>query len=246
MTDSSGQASGTHASVPAFRRPQVSPLQPLEIEGDWADNWKIWKQRWDNYCIITGLNSQPEDYKCAILLHTIGIEALRLYNGMKFSAGEDRNKMADILAKYDQHFLGQTQVFFERFQFNHRDQASGESIDEYLSVLRNMAKTCGFCDCMRDLLIMDCLLLGISDDKTRQELLSTHDLTLNKAIEICRGMEAASLHMKALKNEEINKVKDISKKTKKSAPTNSSTRSLPRVIISILQRRNVYSVSNFM
>ena len=215
-TDSDSQASGPQASAPAFRRPQVSPPQPLEIEGDRADNWKIWKQRWENYCIITGLNNQPEDYKCAILLHSIGIEAMRIFNGMKFSEGEDRNKMADILVKYDQHFLGQTQEFFERFQFNRRDQASGESIDEYLSVLRNMAKTCGFCDCMRDLLIMDRLLLGISDDKTREELLSTHDLTLNKAIDICRGMEAASLHMKALKNEEINKIKDISKKTKKS------------------------------
>jgi len=28
------------------------------------------------------------------------------------------------------------------------------------------------------------LLLGISDDKTREELLSTHDLTLSKTIEI--------------------------------------------------------------
>jgi len=51
---------------------------------------------------------------------------MRLYNGMKVSENEDRNKMADILAKYDQHFLGQTQEFFERFQFNRRDQASGE------------------------------------------------------------------------------------------------------------------------
>ena len=93
-TDSDSQASGPQASAPAFRRPQVSPPQPLEIEGDRADNWKIWKQRWENYCIITGLNSQPEDYKCAILLHSIGIEAMRIYNGMKFSEGEDRNKIA--------------------------------------------------------------------------------------------------------------------------------------------------------
>ena len=47
-----------------------------------------------------------------------------------------------------------------------------------------MAKTCGFCDCMRDLLIIDRLLLGISDGETREKLLSTHDLFLNKAIEI--------------------------------------------------------------
>ena len=37
--------------------------------------------------------------------------------------------------------------------------------------------------------------------------------TLNNAIEICRGMVAASHNMKALKNEEVNKIKGISKKT---------------------------------
>ena len=123
--------------------------------------------------------------------------------------------MADILVKYDQHFLGQKQEFFERFQFNRRNQESGESIDEYVFVLRNMAKTCGFCDCMRELLRMDCLLLGITDDKTHEELLSTHDLTLSKTIEICCAKEAASLHMKALKSEEINKVIHDPKRKKK-------------------------------
>ena len=123
--------------------------------------------------------------------------------------------MADILVKYDQHFLGQKQEFFERFQFNRRNQDSGESIDEYVFVLRNMAKTCGFCDCMRELLRMDRLLLGITDDKTREELLSTHNLTLSKTIEICCAKEAASLHMKALKSEEINKVIHDPKRKKK-------------------------------
>ena len=200
--------------APRFRRPQVPPPKPLDVDGDRADNWKIWKQRWENYCKITGLLDQPEDYKCAMLLHSIGIEAMRIFNGLKFGEGEDRNKVADVIKKFDQHFLGQTQEFFERFQFNRRNQQSGESIDEYVSILRNMAKTCGFCDCLRELLIMDRLLLGILDDKTREELLSTHDLTLVKAIEICRAREAATLHMKALKSEEINKVKGISKPKK--------------------------------
>jgi len=81
---------------------------------------------------------------------------------MKFGEGEDRNKMAGILVKYDdQHFLGQKQDFFERFQFNHRNQKPDESIDEYIFVFRNMAKTCGFCDCMRELLLMNRLLFCI-------------------------------------------------------------------------------------
>ena len=216
---SSSETSGASAAeVLPFRRPQVPAANPLDVDGDRADNWKIWKQKWDNYCIITGLLDQPEDYKCAMLFHSIRIEAMRIFNSLKFRNGEDRNNMADVIKKFDQHFLGQTQEFFERFQFNRRNQESGGSIDEYVSVLRNMAKTCGFCDCMRELLIMDRILLGILDDKTREELLSTHDLTLVKAIEICRAREAATIHMKALKNEEINKVKGTQKQKKPMKP----------------------------
>ena len=218
VMSSSETSCASAAEVLPFRRPQVPAPNPLDVDGDRADNWKIWKQRWDNYCIITGLLDQPEDYKCAMLLHSIGIEAMRIFNGLKFSDGEDRNNMAEVIKKFDQHFLGQTQEFFERFQFNRRNHESGESIDEYVSVLRNMAKTCGFCDCMRELLIMDRILLGILDDKTREELLSTHDLTLVKAIEICRARETATIHMKALKNEEINKVKGTKGTQKQKKP----------------------------
>ena len=82
---SSPETSGASAAeVLPFRRPQVPAPNPLDVDGDRADNWKIWKQRWDNYCIITGLLDQPEDYKCAMLLHSIGIEAMRIFNGLKF------------------------------------------------------------------------------------------------------------------------------------------------------------------
>ena len=72
-----------------------------------------------------------------MLLHCVGIEAMRIFNGMKFGEGEDRNKMADILVKYDQHFLGQKQEFFERFQFNRGTQESGESIVGYVCITQH-------------------------------------------------------------------------------------------------------------
>ena len=46
-----------------------------------------------------------------------------------------------------------------------------------------------------------------------------HDLILVKAIEICRAREAATIHMKALKNEEINKVKGTQKQKKPVKPS---------------------------
>ena len=72
--------------------------------------------------------------------------------------------------------------------------------------MNNMAKTCGFCSCMRELLIMDRILLGILDDKTREELLSTHDQTLVKAIEIRRAREAGTIHLKALRTRKSTKL----------------------------------------
>ena len=81
-----------------------------------------------------------------------------------------------------------------------------------------MAKICGFCDCMHELLLMDRILLGILDDETGEELLSTYDLSLVKAIEICRAREATNMHLKALKNEEINKAKGAPKQKKTVKP----------------------------
>ena len=49
---------------------------------------RLWKQQWLNYCLLASLNDQSEDYKCAMLLQYIGIEAMSIFNGMKF--GEDR------------------------------------------------------------------------------------------------------------------------------------------------------------
>lgn len=35
-----------------------------------------------------------------MLLHSIGIEAMRIFKGLKFSDGEDRNNMADVIKKF--------------------------------------------------------------------------------------------------------------------------------------------------
>lgn len=85
----------------------------------------------------------------------------------------------------------------------------GELIDEYVFVLRNMVKICGFCDCMCELLIMDCIFFGILDDKMCEEFFLIYDLIFVKVIEICCVREVVIIYMKVLKNEEINKVKGI-------------------------------------
>ena len=50
---------------------------------------------------------------------------------------------------------------------------------------------------------MDRLLLGVTDDNMREKMIGIPHLTLSKAIDICKAVEAASVHMKALKEDEI-------------------------------------------
>ena len=192
-----------------YKKPHINPPSPFNANAkDAAEEWKMWRQMWDNYCVLTNLASQTESYQTALLLHSIGTEGVRIYNGMKFDDAADMQICSKILEKFDSHFLGQCQEFFERFKFNRRNQEDGEPIEQYISTLRTMSKTCGLCSCMKDKLLMDRLLMGVRDDKMREKMMATHDLTLTKAIEICKAVEVATVQMKAMKTEEtVHKVR---------------------------------------
>ena len=81
----------------SFNRPKVNPPPYLVIDNDSAENWKMWRQMWNNYTIITGLNSQSEQFKTALLLYSLGPDAIRIYNGLKFEEDEDRNNSGTII-----------------------------------------------------------------------------------------------------------------------------------------------------
>ncbi|RUA04044.1 MAG: hypothetical protein DSY43_07205, partial [Gammaproteobacteria bacterium] len=174
-------------------RVQVKSPGPLEVsESQHATKtWKLWKQMWGNYAIVTNLDSQREEYRKAVFLCTIGQSALEIYNSFQYADGEDPDNLDTIIAKYDEHFTGEINETYERFQFNKRVQQAGETFESYLTEVRNMAKTCNFCKCMVDSLIRDQLVLGIRDDSARTRLLQERKLDLKRCIDICRSTESA-------------------------------------------------------
>ena len=74
---------------------------------------------WNNYLIVSGLDSKPDRYVTALLLHSICKDALCVYNGMQFD-DEDRDNPEKIIEMFDEYVLGETKEFFERFKFNRR------------------------------------------------------------------------------------------------------------------------------
>ncbi len=86
------QASATAPIIQGITLPKALNI----THGNIAENWKNYKQVWQNYAIITNLKAQTEQYSVALFLHCIGPEALKVYNGMQFADETERNTLASI------------------------------------------------------------------------------------------------------------------------------------------------------
>ena len=73
----------------------------------------------------------------------------------------------------------------------------GEKIDTYINELRTRANTCEFGD-LREPLIKDRIVSGITDCTLRARFLHESYLDLQKAISICRAAESTNDTIKEL------------------------------------------------
>ena len=80
---------------------------------------------------------------------------MEIFEGLDFASEDERTKF-DIVVK---KCLGDTNETYERFLFNSRQKNETETVDQYITALRTLAKTCNFCACLRDSLIRDRLVI---------------------------------------------------------------------------------------
>ena len=102
-----------------------------------------------------------------------------------------KKDQAQIIAALKQYVDGRINETIERCNLRQRTRV-GESFDDFLVSLRELATTCNFCnnDCLQKALC-DQIIEGLHDGDIIQELLQVKDLTLDQAITKCRGLEVA-------------------------------------------------------
>ena len=175
---------------------KLQPPGPLNLQGNLAENWRKWKQRFQLFSSASGLSEKDEKVKSATLLHVAGEEALEVYNTFTWDSDGDENKVNMIMAKFEAYCNPRKNITWERHVFNTRNQQIGETIDQYVTDLKTKAKSCEF-GTLTDSLIRDRIVCGIIDDHTRSRLLREPDLTLQKALDICRANEITTVQMKS-------------------------------------------------
>ena len=105
----------------------------------------------------------------------------------------------DIVDALKKHYESKPLVIAEWFHFHQQNQATGESIADYVAELQRLSVHCEFGDYLA---LHDRLVCGLHTESIQKRLLAEADLTLKKALELAQGMEATDRNAKSLKTPE--------------------------------------------
>ncbi|XP_047995712.1 uncharacterized protein LOC125233678 [Leguminivora glycinivorella] len=196
---------------------------PLSLVGDLSQNFKRWEQRFLLYFKASGATTKlDKDSQKALLLHTIGDDALEVYNTLEVKEDADYNEILNKLREYCSPVKNET---MQRHLFFMREKKESESVDEFVTALKTLSVDCNF-DKMKDSLVKSQIIRGIGDTKLQEKLLQEKDLDLPKCISICKASEIAAEHVKKMATEvQVHEVNKISQRYDKQKIEKSSSSS---------------------
>ena len=190
----------------------LAPPSQLSFDGNQAENWRKWKRNFENF--LLAINSVVQPYadnawpagngpiwvrQIAILRHCIGEDAVEILDQFEFDdgAGEDANRLPDVLAKFDEYFNPRRNALFEWYVFWSLTQAESEPIDMFVKRLKTQAAMCDFGE-LRDMMILCRCVFGIGNFKLKEKLLQNPDIALPGAIEMIRASEVTKSQLESL------------------------------------------------
>ena len=100
----------------AIRMKNNSRSPPLLTLGDnKIENWKRFKQRWNNYCLLSDVSKADRTLQVARLENSFDDDTLKLLDGFHFATPADERTTAEILEAFDRHVIGITNDTQERY-----------------------------------------------------------------------------------------------------------------------------------
>ena len=113
----------------------VSPPPQLLMKDNAVEEWRLWKDMYADYAIITKLDKESKEFQRAVFLNAAGPLARKVYNTFTFSDQGDKNDVTLLMKKFDTHIIGEM-----RYVFNKHDQLPHESFAEYQAVYATSPK----------------------------------------------------------------------------------------------------------
>lgn len=167
----------------------ANALPEMCLEGNVAENWKLWKGRFINYVKASEVDKKDNGVKCALLLHYMGQECYRIYTTFNIPEDEQAMPLKDLIKKFDDHFQPRKNLTYERYKFFNLKQQSA-TLENYVTTLKEQANMCEFGD-LKDGLIKCTLISGVNNNEIRERLLQKDEMSLDDCVNLCAVIEQA-------------------------------------------------------
>ena len=138
--------------------------------------------------MATETDEKDDKIKTSMLLTCIGQRSREVYYNFIFENEEDSMKYKIVLEKFDAHFCPKSNITFLRFKFFNVKQHENQPVDDFINELKTRAQECEFKE-LTESLIRDRIVCGVHNLKLQERLLRESDLTLDRAILLCKADE---------------------------------------------------------
>lgn len=105
-------------------------ISPMRMTGNVAENWQIWRSRFENYLKASEVIKKPQETQCA-QLHYIGKEGLKINKTFTLTKSE-MDKLLILVQKFEAHFLPKENLTYERYIFFTMRQKSRQDLEQFM------------------------------------------------------------------------------------------------------------------
>ncbi|XP_067940522.1 uncharacterized protein [Watersipora subatra] len=160
-------------------------------------SWKTFKRQFNILRIAKKYGDMEEEEKFANLLMLIGLDSVSIYDQFNFHDTEEgrTRTLVNVIAMFDNHFEPVRNIIYELVKFNSLKQGS-MSIQQFITEVHTQADNCDYGN-MRDQLIRDRIVVGVADNKLREQLIDVEELDLATCIR--KAKQFISHHAQAAK-----------------------------------------------
>ena len=163
---------------------QVKPPDNFSFK---PNEWKSWKQRFERYRSVSKLDKVSEQQQVDMLVYCMGEKAEQILDSFGLKPPE-LAKYDTVMGKFENYFTPKKNLIYERAKFLKRKQQPSETIEEFVTDLYSLAKTCEW-DKLEEQMLLMMVIIGMRDQNLSDRLQLESDLKLETAINTIRKSE---------------------------------------------------------
>lgn len=175
----------------------ITPPGAFDYE---PSSWPAWIKRFERFRVASGLKDKDSAFQVNSLIYTMGEKAEDILSSFDLEAAKVNN-YDEVKKAFDEHFVGNTNVIYERAKFNKRCQEVGESAESFITAVHKLAEHCKF-GVLREELIRDRIVVGIRDAKLSEKMQLNDKLDLKTAVTQVKQHEEVKKQQAVLRSTE--------------------------------------------